>query len=54
MRFGVIVYTLVILEQAGLESDPALLIEGDHTIASGMAALAKLLERPVRPTAVIC
>ena len=30
------------------------MVEGDHTMEGGMAAFAQLLEKPIRPTAVIC
>lgn len=42
------------MQEIGLEADPQLIVEGDHTLEGGMAALASLLERPVRPTAVLC
>jgi DNA-binding LacI/PurR family transcriptional regulator len=38
--------------EIGLEADPALIVEGDHTMEGGMAAFAQLL--PNRPTAVLC
>ena len=42
------------MEEIGLELDPALIIEGDHTMEGGMKAFAKLLAGSVRPTAVLC
>jgi DNA-binding LacI/PurR family transcriptional regulator len=42
------------MEEIGLELDPALIIEGDHTMEGGMKAFARLLAGSVRPTAVLC
>jgi len=42
------------MQEIGLESDPQLIVEGDHTMEGGMAAFTRLLERPVKPTAVLC
>jgi DNA-binding LacI/PurR family transcriptional regulator len=42
------------MQEIGLESDPAFIVEGDHTMEGGMAAFSRLLEGPVRPTAVLC
>jgi LacI family transcriptional regulator len=42
------------MEEIGLESDPGLIVEGNHTMEGGMAAFERLLARPVRPTAVMC
>ncbi|PYX40283.1 MAG: LacI family transcriptional regulator [Acidobacteria bacterium] len=42
------------MREIGIEVDPALMVEGDHTMEGGMAAFAQLLEKPIRPTAVIC
>jgi LacI family transcriptional regulator len=42
------------MREIGIEVDPALMVEGDHTMEGGMAAFAQLLRKPVRPTAVIC
>lgn len=42
------------MQEIGLEVDKRLVIEGDHTIEGGMAALTKLLTGGVRPTAVLC
>ena len=42
------------MQEIGLESDPALIVEGDHTMEGGMAAFTRLLAGPVRPTAVFC
>jgi LacI family transcriptional regulator len=40
--------------EAGLTAHPEYLVEGDHTLEGGMAAMDILLELPVRPTAVVC
>lgn len=42
------------MQEIGLELDPALIIEGDHTMEGGMKAFARLLAGDVRPTAVLC
>ncbi|MFC1457449.1 LacI family DNA-binding transcriptional regulator [Microvirga arabica] len=42
------------LEAAGLPFDPALVIPGDYTIESGVAAGQGLVARTTRPTAVFC
>ena len=42
------------LDAQGLPFDPALVIPGDFTIESGVAAGQDLLGRPKRPTAVFC
>jgi LacI family transcriptional regulator len=42
------------MQEIGLESDPGLIMEGDHTMEGGMAAFTRLLAGPVRPTAVLC
>ena len=42
------------MQEIGLESDPALMVEGDHTVEGGMAAFTRLLAGSVRPTAVLC
>src|SRR5947207_3252413 len=42
------------MQGIGLESDPELIIEGDHTMEGGMAAFTNLLARPVSPTAALC
>jgi len=42
------------MQEIGLESDPELIVEGDHTMEGGMSAFARLLARPIRPTAVLC
>jgi LacI family transcriptional regulator len=42
------------IREIGVEADPALMVEGDHTMEGGMAAFAKLLAQSGRPTAVIC
>ncbi|HYO88109.1 MAG TPA: substrate-binding domain-containing protein, partial [Candidatus Limnocylindrales bacterium] len=39
---------------AGLDIDPALLIEGDYSEASGEAAAHHLLALPAPPTALVC
>lgn len=42
------------MQEIGLESNPELIIEGNHTMEGGMAAFEQLLTKPVRPTAVMC
>ena len=42
------------MQEIGLESDPDLIVEGDHTMEGGMEAFTRLLAGPVRPTAVLC
>jgi LacI family transcriptional regulator len=42
------------MREIGLDARPELIIEGDHTMEGGMAAFAQLLNRPDRPTAVMC
>ena len=42
------------MQEIGLESDPALIVEGDHTMEGGMAAFRSLLNGPDQPTAVLC
>lgn len=42
------------MQEIGLEADPRLVVEGDHTLEGGMAAFTRLLAGPVRPTAVLC
>src|SRR5690242_2068038 len=40
--------------EIGLEVDPALIVEGNHTIEGGIASFGKLLGGKSRPTAVLC
>jgi DNA-binding LacI/PurR family transcriptional regulator len=42
------------MNEIRLEVRPALLIEGDHTMESGMKAMSELADLADRPTAVIC
>lgn len=42
------------MEEIGLGVDPKHLIEGNHTMEGGIAAMRKLLSLQRRPTAVIC
>lgn len=42
------------MQEIGLETDPQLVVEGDHTVEGGMAAFSRLLDGPTRPTAVVC
>jgi LacI family transcriptional regulator len=42
------------MEEIGLPIEPSYLIEGNHTMEGGIAAMRKLLALPKRPTAVIC
>ena len=45
---------LASMEEIGLEANPALIVEGTHTIEGGIVAFGKLLQGPSRPTAVMC
>jgi len=40
--------------EIGMQVDPQLVVDGDHTLQGGMRAFAKLLEKGMRPTAVMC
>ena len=42
------------MEEIGLSVNPRYLIEGNHTMEGGMAALQKIVELRNRPTAVMC
>ncbi|MDE3136544.1 MAG: LacI family DNA-binding transcriptional regulator [Acidobacteriota bacterium] len=42
------------MEEIGLPVNPKYLIEGNHTMEGGMAALRKILDLRNRPTAVLC
>jgi DNA-binding LacI/PurR family transcriptional regulator len=42
------------MQEIGLEPDPALIIEGDHTMEGGKTAFAQLLTLCTPPTAVMC
>jgi len=42
------------MDEAGLAVEPALLVEGNHTMEGGMAAMRGLAALPHRPTAVFC
>jgi len=42
------------MAEIGLEADPALIVEGTHTIEGGIVAFSKLLAGFTRPTAVLC
>jgi LacI family transcriptional regulator len=42
------------MEEIGLVARPELVIEGDHTLEGGMAAMAQLRSAPFAPTAVLC
>jgi LacI family transcriptional regulator len=42
------------MHEIGLPVDSQLVVEGDHTLAGGEGAFAKLLRLPNRPTAVLC
>jgi DNA-binding LacI/PurR family transcriptional regulator len=42
------------LEQNGLNPDPASVVEGDHSLEGGTAAMERILQRKQRPTAVMC
>ena len=40
--------------EIGLEPDPNLILEGDHTMEGGMAAFSRLLPLRALPTAILC
>jgi LacI family transcriptional regulator len=42
------------MKEIGIETDPDLIVEGDHTLEGGMSATATLLRHPQRPTAIMC
>jgi DNA-binding LacI/PurR family transcriptional regulator len=42
------------LREIGMRLDPELVVEGDHTMEGGIRALARLVELPNRPTAIMC
>lgn len=42
------------LEESGIKSNPDWIIEGDHTLEGGIAAMEQLLSTKPMPTAVIC
>jgi LacI family transcriptional regulator len=42
------------MKEIGLDTPSELIVEGDHTMEGGMRALIQLMERPHRPTAVLC
>jgi LacI family transcriptional regulator len=42
------------MREIGLESDPSLVVEGNHTMEGGMAAFRHLLAGTTHPTAVLC
>jgi LacI family transcriptional regulator len=42
------------MKEIGLDTPSELIVEGDHTMEGGMRALVQLMERPHRPTAVLC
>jgi LacI family transcriptional regulator len=42
------------MKEIGLDVDRNLIVEGNHTIEGGIAALGQLLRLPTRPTAVLC
>lgn len=42
------------LREIGMHVDPQLVIDGDHTLEGGMRAFRALLEKRLRPTAVMC
>src|ERR1700716_3016542 len=42
------------MQEIGLDTDPGLVVEGDHTVEGGLAAFTRLLAGTVRPTAVLC
>ncbi|KAA6465070.1 LacI family transcriptional regulator [Acidobacteria bacterium AB60] len=42
------------LAECGIAPDPAWLVEGDHTLEGGIAAMEKILGGAKRPTAIMC
>jgi LacI family transcriptional regulator len=42
------------MKEIGLNTPSELIVQGDHTMEGGMRALVQLMERPHRPTAVLC
>jgi len=42
------------MQECGITPDPSWIIEGDHTLEGGVAAMEKLLAQPETPTAVLC
>jgi LacI family transcriptional regulator len=42
------------MAEIGLDVDPAMVVEGDHSIEGGIVAFGKLLEEPSTPTAILC
>jgi DNA-binding LacI/PurR family transcriptional regulator len=42
------------LKAIGIPSNPAWLIEGDHTVEGGLVGMNQILQRDDRPTAVMC
>jgi DNA-binding LacI/PurR family transcriptional regulator len=42
------------LRQIGMQVDPQLVLEGDHTMEGGMCAFGALVDKGLRPTAVMC
>jgi LacI family transcriptional regulator len=42
------------MQEIGLNVDPLLVVEGDHTTEGGMKAATTLRKAPVKPTAILC
>ena len=42
------------MKEIGLETSPEMLVQGDHTMESGMKAMSALAALPARPSAVVC
>jgi LacI family transcriptional regulator len=42
------------LKECGIIPDPAWIVEGDHTMESGISCMERLLATKKRPTAVMC
>jgi LacI family transcriptional regulator len=42
------------MSEIGLAGDPELIVEGNHTLEGGEEAFSKLLNSPLRPTAILC
>ncbi len=42
------------MNEIGLFTDPGLIVESDHTLEGGVAACERLLDRRLKPTAIVC
>lgn len=43
-----------VLRQIGMQVDPQLVVEGDHTMEGGMCAFGALIDKGLHPTAMMC